>query len=359
MAADTFMKAPNGKDTNLTEDQWLSVRTAAFKSWFGDWEHDPENASKVVDENGEPRVVYHGTYGDFTVFDKAMIGSATDYGLWGKGFYFTNMENTPYGNKKLALFLNIRNPFIFNDYKSAEEIGDYLNIWDGNFHEDDRFGIFRPYATGAAQIADSAQERGHDGLIAVLGKWTEYIAFEPNQIKSATDNRGTFDPKNPDITFSVRAVQNLGAVHSISPEKLMEAEKLGGMPVPSVAVTRLDQPYSWGGDNSIYLIGRPGMIDPKGGADVYSRDAWTGKMPYLVHKAVGRESREQTVADLFKMEDVYQSREDSSWLHGLRYYIALDSAGDKTSREDVERCLRDEDGKALLRGRVVIVRVRR
>ena len=203
VAAGTFMKAPNGKDTNLTEDQWLSVRTEAFKSWFGDWEHDPQNASKVVDENGEPRVVYHGTYGDFTVFDKAKIGSATDYGLWGRGFYFTNMENTPYGNKKLALFLNIRNPFIFNDYKSAEEIGDYLNIWDGNFHEDDRFGIFRPYATGAAQIADSAQERGHDGLIAVLGKWTEYIAFEPNQIKSATDNRGTFDSENPDITFSV------------------------------------------------------------------------------------------------------------------------------------------------------------
>ena len=207
VADGTFMKAPNGKDTNLTEDQWLSVRTEAFKNWFGDWEKDPQNASKVVDENGEPRVVYHGTYGDFTVFDKAKIGSATDYGIWGRGFYFTNMENTPYGNKKLALFLNIRNPFIFNDYKSAEEIGDYLNIWDGNFHEDDRFGIFRPYARGAAQIAGSAQERGHDGLIAVLGKWTEYIAFEPNQIKSATDNRGTFDGENPDITFSIASAQ--------------------------------------------------------------------------------------------------------------------------------------------------------
>ncbi len=214
VADGTFMKAPNGKDTNLTEDQWLSVRTEAFKSWFGDWEHDPQNASKVVDENGEPRVVYHGTYGDFTVFDKAMIGSATDYGLWGRGFYFTNMENTPYGNKKLALFLNFRNPFIFNDYKSAEEIGDYLNIWDGNFHEDDRFGIFRPYASGAAQIADSAQERGHDGLMVALGKWTEYIAFEPNQIKSATDNRGTYDPKNPDITFSIASAQEQGLFKS-------------------------------------------------------------------------------------------------------------------------------------------------
>ena len=47
---DQWMKAPNGQDTNLTEDQWLAVRTPAFKEWFGDWENDPDNASKVVDE---------------------------------------------------------------------------------------------------------------------------------------------------------------------------------------------------------------------------------------------------------------------------------------------------------------------
>lgn len=34
VADGTFMKAPNGKDTNLTEDQWLSVRTEAFKNWL-------------------------------------------------------------------------------------------------------------------------------------------------------------------------------------------------------------------------------------------------------------------------------------------------------------------------------------
>lgn len=33
-----WMKAPNGEATNLTEDQWLTVRTPAFKAWFGDWE---------------------------------------------------------------------------------------------------------------------------------------------------------------------------------------------------------------------------------------------------------------------------------------------------------------------------------
>ena len=56
-----WMKAPNGENTNLTEDQWLTVRTPAFKAWFGDWENAPKNASEVIDENGEPKVVYHGT----------------------------------------------------------------------------------------------------------------------------------------------------------------------------------------------------------------------------------------------------------------------------------------------------------
>ena len=50
--------APNDKVSNLTEKQYAQVRTKAFKEWFGDWEHNPSEASKVVDENGEPLVVY-------------------------------------------------------------------------------------------------------------------------------------------------------------------------------------------------------------------------------------------------------------------------------------------------------------
>ena len=67
----TFMKAPNGKPTKLTERQWLQVRTKAFKEWFGDWENNPSEASKVVDENGEPLVVYHGSTAKFNTFDKS------------------------------------------------------------------------------------------------------------------------------------------------------------------------------------------------------------------------------------------------------------------------------------------------
>lgn len=84
------------------------VRGASFKSFFGDWEYDPETASKVVDsETGEPKetaeisgegskvtdqdgnpvAVYHGTAsGGFTAFDKRYIN---DDNLYGPGFYFT------------------------------------------------------------------------------------------------------------------------------------------------------------------------------------------------------------------------------------------------------------------------------
>ena len=56
----TFLKAPNWKPSNLSEDNWLQVRTKDFKDRFWDWENDPKNASKVVDENWEPLLVYHG-----------------------------------------------------------------------------------------------------------------------------------------------------------------------------------------------------------------------------------------------------------------------------------------------------------
>ncbi len=85
--------APNGEPSRLTEGQWHQVRSPQFKAWFGDWEHDPENASKVVDENGEPLVVYHGTAHDtFYVFEHGNEGydeAESD------GFFFTdNLEGS-------------------------------------------------------------------------------------------------------------------------------------------------------------------------------------------------------------------------------------------------------------------------
>lgn len=63
--------APNGRPSNLPERLYAQVRTKEFKDWFGDWQNDPKNASKVVDENGEPRIVYHGSKSIFNVFNSS------------------------------------------------------------------------------------------------------------------------------------------------------------------------------------------------------------------------------------------------------------------------------------------------
>jgi len=80
-AGETARLAPNGKPSKLNAQQWAQVRTPEFKAWFGDWEKhasadnpvgalwSDDSVSKIVDENGEPLVVYHGTQqGGFGVF---------------------------------------------------------------------------------------------------------------------------------------------------------------------------------------------------------------------------------------------------------------------------------------------------
>ena len=61
-----------------------------FKRWFGDWQNHPENASKVVNADGTPKVMYHGSNEQFTVFDKSKAKSS---GHYGRGFYFTDSKS--------------------------------------------------------------------------------------------------------------------------------------------------------------------------------------------------------------------------------------------------------------------------
>ena len=87
----SVLLAPNGKPSNLTPEQYKLVRKPEFKAWFGDWENDPANASKVVDSNGEPMVLYHGTDVNFNVYDLSKIGEGSD--LLGKGIYLTENKD--------------------------------------------------------------------------------------------------------------------------------------------------------------------------------------------------------------------------------------------------------------------------
>ncbi len=66
MGVNTSIRESDGKNTKYSvkreseraEDQ---INSSEFKAWFGDWENNPEQASKVVNEDGTPKVVYHGT----------------------------------------------------------------------------------------------------------------------------------------------------------------------------------------------------------------------------------------------------------------------------------------------------------
>jgi hypothetical protein len=87
----SVLLAHNGKPSNLTPEQYRLVRTPEFKAWFGDWENDPENASKVVDENGEPLVCYHGTKKIFTSFKEGKyLGTDADALNW----FTTNIKTS-------------------------------------------------------------------------------------------------------------------------------------------------------------------------------------------------------------------------------------------------------------------------
>lgn len=175
---DRWMKAPNGEQTNLTEDQWITVRTEAFKNWFGDWENDPENASKVVDENGEPLVVYHGTDAEFDTFESAndsyFFSESTDYA--------EAMAEERNGYKIYDVFLNIKNPLV-------------IELPENRFSD----------PAAERKYIKQAKEQGNDGTFFKnnpsdeLFADTFYVAFEPTQIKSATDNNGQFDAGDPNI----------------------------------------------------------------------------------------------------------------------------------------------------------------
>ncbi|MBR1885833.1 MAG: hypothetical protein IJ812_05455, partial [Schwartzia sp.] len=94
-------------------------------------------------------------------------------------------------------------------------------------------------------------------------------------IRDALSNSG-------DELFLQDPEKNLVAYHNISEENLMRAADLGGLPVPSIAVTKRDVPFDKFGD--ITLIGNREMIDPKNkGNEVYSRDAWTTRFPDIVY----------------------------------------------------------------------------
>jgi hypothetical protein len=261
----TYLKAPNGKPSNLSEFQWAQVRTKNFKNWFGDWESSPQNASKVVDANGEPMVVYHGSKSIFDIFK-----TKPDKGTGEFGAHFGTLSAARsrlrtkkiYGNDRvfIAVYLNIRNPVISNDklifstgqlldilFESKKiKINDLVNnkyfkeykennkndsegvvLWNylldsikdkyPNRNKDYKIleSMYEELDSKILEIWDKSKYDGVEYINSVEDAGSKsYMVLEPNQIKSATGNVGAFSKEDARIQFSLggRAEQAFSSI---------------------------------------------------------------------------------------------------------------------------------------------------
>ncbi|RHN96453.1 hypothetical protein DW657_06970 [Prevotella sp. AM23-5] len=250
----TYMTAPNGEKTKLDAEQWATVRTTNFKNWFGDWENDPENASKVVDENGEPMVVWHGRSAEFNTFEKKE-GVRFIMGLEDKvkaeGFFFSpdkglaeefaSNSSRHRGGKAnvVPCFLNIRKPMDLTG-EDYDRIYEDVTGWEymvGMDTQDNLWGIMDEEG-----MADKIKKKGYDGAIFVEEvddsyepTKISYCALDANQIKSAENNNGDFSADNNDIRFSLAGERGAAAadkadertfrMDNLSVARKMEEEK--------------------------------------------------------------------------------------------------------------------------------------
>ena len=198
------------------------TETRQFKRWFGDWQSQPEQASKIVNEDGTPKVVYHGTGANFTVFKSEngtyWFSESTDYAE------AMAEERAGKNGRVGAFYLDMKNP-----YRAKLPPGQFTDP-----------GYEKP-------IIEKAKSGGYDGVIiendtdSDIEAETFYVVFSPNQIKSATDNIGTFDRGNDDIRYSiedsdyekpitprdVEAVQSIGrkSINAFTSEEIRKTQK--------------------------------------------------------------------------------------------------------------------------------------
>ena len=152
---------PEGEKVKGEAKSLRDRATANFKRWFGD--------SKVVDENGEPLVVYHGTANDITKFD--------DRSIYEGGIYFTANPRYAGGRARIAQGMG--------KGESQNVMPVYVRI--------------EKPAPSSMSVAQAKAE-GYDGII----RDNEVVAFKPTQIKSAIGNNGDYSLTDADIRKSLR-----------------------------------------------------------------------------------------------------------------------------------------------------------
>lgn len=162
-------------ETRMAPAQAAVTDTPEFRRWFGD--------SKVVDAEGKPLVVYHGTGADIESFKPGLSNAlyfTPDADLASQYTKRLGRNELKDGGNVMPVYLRLTNPKIIKGTLKRER---WLDT-----------AYFRP-----EQIAE-LKAQGHDGVINEDA--SEIIVFDPEQIKSATGNRGTFDPASGNILDS-------------------------------------------------------------------------------------------------------------------------------------------------------------
>ena len=203
----------------LKESKEDIIYSKEFKDWFGDWENDPEHSSKVVDKDGKPLVVYHGSYNEFNTFKSKGMGIhfgtkqasedrlSNTADIDGDRLNYESLLNKrkEYAKEKGIIypcFLNIRNPFILKDFGNSNFISSdiYEYLIDYGFPKEEIDGLL--YKDGV-YLKEYLISKKFDGIFYKNKIEDEgsisYIVFNSNQIKSATDNNGNFSRESDNM----------------------------------------------------------------------------------------------------------------------------------------------------------------
>lgn len=207
--------APNGQPSNLTPEQYKLVRTPQFKAWFGDWENDPANASKVVDVNGEPLVVYHGTilqdefFGQFNIVN-SNEELAAHFGTYEQAQnrinqilfaqkYIDDSKTKKEGNPIIKpFFLNLKRPIELRDKTKWDAYTLFRTIYRERKYK------LEPRNEDIYWQMNYLLENGYDGIKydnLYEGDGFSYAIFLQNSVKLADGTNTTFEANNPDIRY--------------------------------------------------------------------------------------------------------------------------------------------------------------
>ena len=201
-------KAAGGLPMFSLPAQKDQTETPEFKRWFSD--------SKVVDAEGKPLVVYHGTWAnDFTTFGGANYFTADPS-------YAAIFAGDTKGSRVMPAYLSLQKPLdatglgsgsltlpklrAFFEANGVQVAAAFERRITESYRPNDLPPFWELFSTSRGIVEDLAKA-GFDGLVLKenVGKHvtTAYVNFRPEQIKSAIGNRGTFDPASGDINLSL------------------------------------------------------------------------------------------------------------------------------------------------------------